>query len=47
MPLTDAQAEMVVPASTYKRGSLPPAFNYVDGEFSVSLQVAARAKGSR
>jgi hypothetical protein len=32
---------------TYKRGSLPPAFNYVDGEFSLSLQVGAKAKGSR
>lgn len=29
---------------TFKRGSLPPAFTYVDNEFSVSIQVAAKAK---
>ena len=29
---------------TFKRGSLPPAFNHVDNELSISIQVAARAK---
>ncbi len=29
---------------TYKRGSLPPAFTYVDNELSIAIQVAARAK---
>jgi hypothetical protein len=29
---------------TYKRGTLPPAFNYVDNEFSLALQFGAKAQ---
>ena len=32
---------------TYKHGSLPPAFNYVDGEFSLSLLFSAKAVSNR
>jgi hypothetical protein len=32
---------------TFKRGSLPPAFNYVDNEFSLSIQFAAKTNPAR
>ncbi len=31
---------------TYKRGTLPPAFNYLDNEFSLALQFGAKAQGT-
>lgn len=32
---------------TFKRGTLPPAFNYIDNEFSLSIQFAAKTNSSR
>jgi len=32
---------------TFKRGSLPPAFNYIDNEFSLSIQFAAKTNPAR
>jgi len=31
---------------TYKRGTLPPAFNYLDNEFSLALQFGAKAQST-
>jgi hypothetical protein len=31
---------------TYKRGTIPPAFSYLDNEFSLALQVGAKARST-
>ena len=39
---TPSQVKFLAIRPTYKRGSLPPAFTYVDNEFSLSFQFAAK-----